>query len=166
MTVVNVAYTNIADETAVAPWKSALSGASISNPVFTISGSAAIGATNSATSTYRFCRLPSNAIVTSIRLFCAALTGGTAYDLGLYAISTGAVKVDNCYANNIDMSVAQTGTVEYAFSAKAYTAHRQTVWADAGDSADIGSYYDLTLTADTAGSTATTAMVVVQYYFE
>ncbi len=166
MAVVNVTYTNITDETALAPWKSALGNALVANPVFTITGSAAIGSSNDVGSTYRFLRLPSNAIVTDIRLYCAALTSGTAYDLGLYTISAGAVKVDNCYASGIDMSAAKTGTVNYAFSAKAYTAHRQTVWADAGDGADIGSYYDLVLTGDTVGSVSTTCLCTVQYYFE
>lgn len=166
MAVVNVDYANIADETAVAPWRSALGGASVANPLFYNSGSAAIGGTNDIGSTYRFMKIPSNCVVTDLRLYCAALTSGTAYDLGLYTISDGAVKVDNCYANNIDMSSAKTGTVNYAQSAKAVTVHRQKAWADAGDSADIGSYYDLVLTGDTVGSVSTTCLCTAMYYFD
>lgn len=167
MAVVNVDYANIADETGVAPWRSALATSLVANPLFFNSGSALITSTNNNGSTYRFMKLPSNACVVDLRLYCAAVTNGTGYDLGLYSTSDGAVAVDNVYGTGIDMSVAKTGTVNYAQSARANTLHRQKVWADAGVGADSGLYYDLVLTADTAGDTVTvTCLCTAMYYID
>lgn len=161
MAVVNTLASTIADETGYEPWK--YSNSQTAEVMFATSGHCAVQAADNDTSTYRLVRLPANAVVKSIKLYNTAITAGTVYDFGLFSVG-GAVLVGNCYANDLDLSSANSG-LEIAFQNKTLTLHRQTVWQDGGVSADPGDnvYYDLVATGATVGSAAGTIMVVVEY---
>lgn len=158
MAVVNTIASTIAEEVRLQPWK--VSG-DAAQPVFSKSGHCAVGAGDDDTSTYRLLRLPSNARVLSLKLFCTAITAGTSYDFGLFAASS-TVKSAACYASAVDLSSALSG-VEVGFEARLLTAHRNKVWQDAGDSSDDGSAYDLVASANTVGTAAGTIMVICEY---
>lgn len=158
MAVANVVATTIAEQSRLLPWKVAGDAA---QPVLSKSGHCAVAAANDDGSTYRLLRLPSNARLLSLRVFCSAITSGTSYDFGLYDAGS-TVKDADCYASAVDLSSALNG-VEIAFEARALTAHRQRVWEDAGDSADPGTDYDVVATANTVGSANGTIMCVAEY---
>ena len=65
-----------------------------------------VAAADDNNSVYRFFRLPSNAVVTSIKVSHDSITGGTDYDLGLYqtAENGGAVLDVNTFADAVDLS--------------------------------------------------------------
>lgn len=159
MAVVDLAASTITDEVNNEPWKV---GGTSGEVLFATSGLATIASGNDDGSVYRICRVPSNARVMSIRLFTAGVTGGTAYEVGLYLSAGGAVKDADCYASAVNVTSAMAGT-EVAFEARAITASRNKAWQDAGDSSDPGGYYDLALTGTTVGSADATILVQVAY---
>lgn len=168
MAVVNTKATQVTEESAFSPWRYA--GGGKANVLFAKSGLCAVASGDDDTSTYRLMRLPGRAVVKSIRLFNAAITAGTDYDFGLYAVGAsdnGAVADADCYASNVDLSAAHVGT-EIGFEARALTAHRQKVWEDAGAGSDPGegTYYDLVATANTVGSANGSILVLVEYTLE
>lgn len=103
--------------------------------------------------------------VQHIWLYNDAITGGTAYDVGLYetAANGGAAVDDDAYASAVDLSSARTAPLDAAFEARDIANVTRQVWQDAGLSADPNKFYNLALTADTAGSGAGTITVVLAF---
>lgn len=126
-------------------------------------GTVEVAAADSDTSTFRFVRLPSNARLHSIKVYCDAITGGTVYDLGLYDIAAagGAVISQNCYANDQDLSTAITVGTEVLFQAKDVANIEKRVWEDAGLSTDPFKEVDLVYTGSTVGTGAGTISLAV-----
>src|SRR6185437_2786101 len=91
MSVVNVNSTQITNTLASPPVlnNSYLSGAND----WTATAVCAMGASDSANSTYRFCRIPSNAMILDIRAMNDANTSGTSYKCGVLLINGGGVVV-------------------------------------------------------------------------
>lgn len=123
-------------------------------------------------STLRICELPSNAIVTSVRIWNDAITGSTSWDVGLYqtTLNGGAVIDADLFASAVDISAGLAGT-ELRFEA-ATTAPidfiEERLWqlADRGAATyanDPQINFDLVATANTIGSAAGTIIFVVQY---
>lgn len=114
-------------------------------------------------SVYRMVRIPSNARVHSIRVFCDTITAGTVYDCGLYqtAANGGAALDADCYATNVDLSTAITVGTEIAFEARDIANIEKRVWEDGAVSADPYLEYDICLTGDTVGSAAGTLSLAV-----
>ena len=99
-----------------------------------------VAAADDDTSVYRFVRVHSSWRITSIRVYCDAITSGTSYDCGLYQTSAngGAVVDSDAYASAVDLSSAITTGTQIAFEARNISTIGQTVWQDAGLSADPG----------------------------
>ena len=116
-------------------------------------------------SVYRLFRVHSSWSIHSIKRLCDAVTGGTAYDVGLYetADNGGAAVDDDCYASAVSMASADNAGTELAFEARDIAGVENKVWQDAGQSSDPNRYYDLCLTADTVGSAAGTISAVLGY---
>ena len=123
-------------------------------------------------SVYRFVRLPSNAIIHSIKIRNDAITGGTSYDCGIYrtAADGGAVVDAYLFASAVDISAGLAGT-ELRFEAATtaiidYAEYRLWQIADVGAATyatDPGFMFDLCLTANTVGSSAGTILLEVEY---
>jgi hypothetical protein len=163
MAVVNTKSTLItnADATPVVKSDAGLGGGLLHVAMATVE----VAAADDNNSVYRFARLPSNARVVSMRVFCDAITAGTDYNVGLYqtAANGGAVVDDNCYADAVDLSSAITTGTEIAFEGRGIELIGQQVWADAGLSADSNTEYDVCATGITVGSAAGTISLAVAY---
>ena len=112
--------------------------------------------------------VPTNACVTSIKLFNDDLDSGTTNtcDVGLYTAdsSTVTAKDDDCYASAItDLRGAVTTGTEVAFEARNVNAMGQQVYEDAGESTDPGGYYYIGLKFDAAGDTAGDLSFIIEY---
>lgn len=103
-------------------------------------------------SVYRFMRIPSNAVIKSIKIWNDAITSGTDYDIGLYTIDSGAVVDKDLLADGLDLSSAQDG-VE-VLTAPDIAQIGGPIWSYSALSltADPKKEYDLAITANTVGS--------------
>jgi len=125
-----------------------------------------VAAADSDGSTYRMCRVPSGARITSIEIACDAITGGTAYDIGVYktAADGGAAVDDDVFATAVDLSSALTWVDKtYEATATNIDAVEKRLWDLLGLSADPFLGYDIVLTADTVGTGAGTISLRVRY---
>lgn len=116
-------------------------------------------------STYRMARVHSNWRITSIMLFCDAITTCAA-DLGLYAPanrSSGAVASVSCYATAQSLASAITLGTEINYEFKDVANIQRQVWQDAGAASDLGYWYDLVFTLTAAAGSAGTISLEITY---
>lgn len=112
---------------------------------------------DSIASKYVFAGIPSNARITSVRLYSAALGVGAAADIGVYRNTDdgGAVVDADFFGSAIDVSAAVNGT-EISHESGVYTIAKreQPLWEAAGLTADVFSTMDVvaTLTGAAAAS--------------
>lgn len=121
----------------------------------------AVGSGDGAASTYRFCRVPSNARISDIEIMNDALTTGTSYKCGVLGINGGGVVVassDQIFipAGTSMVAARATWTSLYfpAIGGAAAAAVNITkrVWELIGLTADPNLTYDVVITAVTASS--------------
>ena len=109
--------------------------------------------------------IPSNASITSIKLFNDALDSGTTNtaDVGLYTTALAVVDAD-AYASVITSlrSAVTTGT-EVAFEARDINKMGQKVWQDAGLSSDPALTYFVGISFPAAGDTAGDLSFIIEY---
>jgi hypothetical protein len=74
-------------------------------------------------------------VIPSIRLYNDAITGGAAFDVGIYDLDLAAVD-DDAYASAISLASASAVGVEVAFEARDIATIGRKVWQDAGLTAD------------------------------
>jgi len=142
----------------------------VRGPLFEAIGTVEVAVADDNGSVYRFARLRSSDRVSQITVFNDAITGGTAYDVGLYrtADDGGAAVDDDLFASAIDLSsapsVVSAGTeVLYEATAANIDKIEKRLWELVGLNADPQVDYDLALTGDTVGSAAGTISVRVRF---
>lgn len=130
-----------------------------------IVGTVEVAAADDDGSVFRFARVPSNAVITSIKVFCDAITSGTSYDCGLYRTANdgGAVVDADAFASAVSLASAITTGTEIRFEAADINTIEKRVWEMAGATADTLYDYDICLTANTVGSAAGTISLAVEY---
>jgi hypothetical protein len=119
----------------------------------------------SAEDTVMLAPIPSNASITSIKLFNDDLDSGTTNtaDVGLYNTDLSVVDAD-AYASAItDLRGAVTAGTEVAFEARDINKMGQKVWQDAGLSADPGAVYFVGIGFPAAGDTAGDLSFIIEY---
>jgi len=119
----------------------------------------------SAGDTVMLAPVPTNASISSIKLFNDDLDSGTTNtaDVGLWTTAIAAVD-DDAYASAItDLRGAVTTGTEVAFEARNINTMGQKVWQDAGQSSDPGGYYYVGIIFDAAGDTAGDLSFVIEY---
>ena len=119
----------------------------------------------SATDTVMLAPIPTNASISSIKLFNDDLDSGSTNttDVGLWTTAIVAVD-DDAYASAItDLRGAVTTVTEVACEARNINKCGQKVWEDAGQSSDPGGYYYVGLLFDAAGDTAGDLSFVNEY---
>lgn len=120
-------------------------------------------------SVYRLVRIPSNAVISSIKLFNDDLDSGTSavFKCGLHqtAANGGAVVDVDLFATALaSLQAAVTTGTEIRFAALDVNGVAKRVWELLGLSADTAREYDLTITATTVtGLQAGTLTAVVEY---
>jgi|SRR5215472_1329956 len=120
----------------------------------------AMGATDSAGSTYRFCRIPSNALILNIAVMNDLNTAGTSYKCGVLLPSGGGVVVtssDQIFFSAVTMASARNVWTNLLFPSiqaggglVANTTKR--IWELCGFSTDPDAVYEIAVTAVTAGT--------------
>jgi hypothetical protein len=119
----------------------------------------------SADDTVMLAPIPSNASITSIKLFNDDLDSGTdlTADVGIYNTDLSVVNAD-AYASAITdlRGAVKTGT-EVAFEARDINKMGQKVWQDAGLSADPGAVYFVGISFPAAGDTAGDLSFTIEY---
>ena len=109
--------------------------------------------------------IPTNASITSIKLFNDDLDSGSTNtaDVGLYTTALAVVDAD-AYASAITdlRGAVKTGT-EVAFEARDINKMGQKVWQDAGLSADPGAVYFVGISFPAAGDTAGDLSFIIEY---
>lgn len=132
---------------------------------FTATAIVSVAAADDDGSVYRlFKGVTSDYIPTSITITNSAITGGTDYDLGLYATNGGAVVDKEVLAAAVDVS---SGVAEGAgvtgLNAVALADTQKRLWELAGQTVGPGGTkfptFDIVLTANTVGSAAGTIVV-------
>lgn len=128
-------------------------------------GTVEIAAADDDGSVYRFVRVPSNARINSIRVFCDAITNGTSFTCGLYKISAdgGAALSAACYATGFSLATAITTGTQIAFQNRDIANVEKRVWEDGGLSADSYAEYDVCLVGTTVGTAAGTVTLIVEW---
>ncbi len=121
-----------------------------------------VAAADDNNSVYRFFRLRSDWSIHSIKIWNDVIAVGTDYDLGLYEIDGGAVKLVNAYADALSMAAALAGA-EQAFEQRDVDKVENKVWQDAGDAKDPVKEYDMALTGVVVGTAAGTISIVIEY---
>jgi hypothetical protein len=162
MAVVTISGTNVANLDAAPPVVNdvTIMGARVRSQVETVE----VANGDSIGSTYRLGRIPSNATVLSIRLYCDAITSAAA-DIGLYqtAANGGAVVDADVYGSAVSLASASTTGIEVAFEARNVDKVRNKLWQDAGLAADPIRHYDLVATLTAAATATGTLSAVIQY---
>lgn len=120
----------------------------------------AMGASDSANSTYRFCRIPSNALILGIAAQNDANTSGTSYKCGVLLINAGAVvstSSDQIFFSAVTMASARNVWTNLLFPSiqaggGAVANLTKRVWELCGLAADPVATYEIAVTAVTPGS--------------
>ncbi len=129
-------------------------------------GTVEVAAADDDTSTYRMCRIPSNARIISAHILCDAITGGTSYDLGFWdtaangaAVITGGTSV---LASAVDLSSAiTTVNTEHVFEAMDIAKIEKRAWELTSLTVDPMKEFDVVLSANTVGTGAGTISLVI-----
>jgi len=119
-------------------------------------GTVAVAAADDNDSVFRFCRVPSNAVIHSIMRFNDAIAGATDYNFGLHqtAANGGAAADDNYFADAVDINAGTVLGVEQRFTTANITGCGLRVWEMLGLTADPGRDYDITASGVAVGSAA------------
>ena len=119
----------------------------------------------SANDTVMLAPIPSNASITSIKLFNDDLDSGTTHtaDVGIYTTAVAVVDAD-AYASAITdlRGAVKTGT-EVAFEARDINKMGQKVWQDAGLTSDPALTYFVGISFPAAGDTGGDLSFVIEY---
>lgn len=123
---------------------------------------------DSSTSQYRMFRVHSSWTVHSLRIFCDALGGSCAADVGLYQCSAGpanggAVVDADAYASAVSLASAITAGTEIAYEARDIANLTRQVWQDAGLSADPNRWYEMVVTLTAASAANGTVSLDMAY---
>lgn len=136
---------------------------------FVAVGTLEVAATDSGGSVYRFARIPSNAVIHSIKLWNDDLDTGTAvtFDVGLHqtAGNGGAAADANVYGTDIATCQAAAAATELRYETLDINTVEKRVWENLALSADSQREYDLTMTlGGTLTNLAAGTMTIVMVY--
>ena len=117
-----------------------------------------------ANSTYRFCRIPSNARVSQVLLKNAAFTTAGAVNIGLYDIDGGAVVDADLFCSALALTAAKDfADVTYESTEYTIAESEKMLWEVLGLSADPCKEYELTAVVTTAFDGGSIMAIKVRY---
>lgn len=126
---------------------------------------AAVTSSDSIASTYRLFRVPSNAVMTDLRVYCPAITTA-ATDIGLYRTEKdgGAVVDADLFTSAQVLTSALNGTDVLHESAVFSLANSgKELWDALGLTSDPSVFYDVTMTLTAAAGATGTVKVIGRY---
>ena len=126
---------------------------------------AAITSGDSIASTYRMFRVPSNAVITDLRIYSPDIGTTTVADIGLYAADGGAVADADFFASALSLKDgALNGTDVLHESAVFSIANSgKELWDALGLTSDPSVSYDVTLTLTAAADATGTVKLIGRY---
>lgn len=130
-------------------------------------GTIAPAAAAEAASTYRFCRVPSNARISQVMISAADFTTAGAVDIGIYqtAENGGAVVDADLFASAFDLSGGPFSNSDQTFESGQYSLveAEKMLWEVLGLSADPCREYDVAATVTTQFNGGQTMHLKVRY---
>jgi len=126
---------------------------------------AAITSGDSIASTYRMFRVPSNAVMTDLRIYSPDIGTTTIAEIGLYAADGGAVVDADFFASAVSLKDgARNGTDVLHESAVFSIANSgKELWDARALTSDPGVFYDVTLTLTAAADATGTVKLIGRY---
>ena len=122
----------------------------------------AITSGDTTASTYRMFRVPSNAVVTDLKIYAPDIGTTTIADIGLYAADGGAVADADFFASALSLKDGALNGVDVLHESAVFSIANsgKELWDALGLTSDPSVFYDvaLTLTAD-ADATATVKLI-------
>jgi len=111
---------------------------------------------DSIASTYRMFRVPSNAVMTDLKIYSPDIGTTTIADIGLYAADGGAVVDADFFASALSLKDGALNGTDVLHEAAVFTIANsgKELWSALALSSDPGVFYDVTLTL-TAAADAT-----------
>lgn len=115
-------------------------------------------------STWRFFRIPSNALISSLHYSNTAIAGFTSITIGLYdtAAAGGAAVSAALFGTAVDMHTA-VGWTDATFLVTTQDLIEKRVWELLSLSADPNKHYDVVLTGTTAGTNTGKLAMKISY---
>lgn len=140
-----------------------------------VEGYVTVPASSSIDSTFRFVRVPTNAVIKNVRQTSGAQTDGS-WDVGVYYPTIGRTGLPDLAANAIDQdffasavaSDAATGVTDITFEAGAGYLRSEwnlPVWQALGLTSDPGGFFDIVATVTEAVTTGA-AILAIQVVYE
>ena len=126
---------------------------------------AAVTSSDSIASTYRLFRVPSNAVMTDLRVYCPAITTA-ATDIGLYRTEKdgGAVVDADLFTSAQVLTSALNGTdVLHESTVFSLANSGKELWDALGLTSDPSVFYDVTMTLTAAAGATGTVKVIGRY---
>ena len=126
---------------------------------------AAITDTDSIASTYRMFRVPSNAVMTDLRIYSPDIGTTTITDIGLYAADGGAVADADFFASALSLKDGALNGTDVLHEAAVFTIANsgKELWDALGLTSDPSVFYDVTLTLTGAADATGTVKLIGRY---
>ena len=126
---------------------------------------AAITSGDDIASTYRMFRVPSNAVVTDLRIYSPDIGTTTIADIGLYAADGGAVVDANFFADALSLKDGALNGVDVLHEAAVFTIANsgKELWDALGLTSDPSVFYDVALTLTAAADATATVKLIGRY---
>lgn len=126
---------------------------------------AAITDTDSIASTYRMFRVPSNAVMTDLRIYSPDIGTTTISDIGLYAADGGAVVDADFFASALSLKDGALNGVDVLHESAVFSIANsgKELWDALGLTSDPSVFYDVTFTLTAAADATGTVKLIGRY---
>lgn len=126
---------------------------------------AAITSGDDIASTYRMFRVPSNAVMTDLKIYSPDIGTTTIADIGLYAADGGAVVDADFFASALSLKDGALNGTDVLHEAAVFTIANsgKELWSALALTSDPGVFYDVTLTLTAAADATGTVKLLGRY---
>ncbi|MDH5640521.1 MAG: hypothetical protein OEY28_04445 [Nitrospira sp.] len=126
---------------------------------------AAITSGDDIASTYRMFRVPSNAVMTDLRIYSPDIGTTTIADIGLYAADGGAVADADFFASALSLKDGSLNGVDVLHEAAVFTIANsgKELWDALGLTSDPSVFYDVAFTLTAAADATATVKLIGRY---
>ena len=126
---------------------------------------AAITSGDDIASTYRMFRVPSNAVMTDLKIYSPDIGTTTIADIGLYAADGGAVVDADFFASAVSLKDGALNGTDVLHEAAVFTIANsgKELWSALALTSDPGVFYDVTLTLTAAADATGTVKLLGRY---
>ena len=125
----------------------------------------AITSGDSVASTYRMFRVPSNAVVTDLKIYAPDIGTTTAADIGLYAADGGAVVDADFFASALVLNAGALNGTDVLHESTVFSIANsgKELWDALGLTSDPSVFYDVAFTLTAAADATATVKLIGRY---